>query len=141
MGVPDGIEHPVRSPKVDQYVSNTEEEDDDGHEFCGPGDRSSPFCLGDAEDRRDESSGMADPDEEDEVGDIDAPEDLSRQSGDGQSVPVLGDIGINPQDDEGSEDRNGDIESPSRLANGFKEGGIFTDDLLSLIHILLPFLE
>ncbi len=80
---------------------------------------------------------MADPDEEDEVGDIDAPEDLSRQSGDGQSVPILGDIGINSQDDEGSEDRNSDIESPSRLSDGFEEGCVFTNDLLSLVMPIL----
>jgi hypothetical protein len=76
---------------------------------------------------------VANSNEEDEVGDIDAPENLSRKPRDPQASSILSDIGIHSKEDQGTEDRNGDIESPPCLPDMFKENGVLSDDLLSLV--------
>ena len=77
---------------------------------------------------------MADSDEEDKVGDIDAPKNLSRKPSDPQASSILSDIGIESKEDKGTEDRNSDVEPPSALPNMFKENGVFSDDLLPLVQ-------
>ena len=84
---------------------------------------------------------MADPDEENKVRNIDSPEDLSGESGNGQPVSVLCDIRIQPQEDEGSQDGNRDVKTLSGLPHVFKENGILSNDLMSFIHHLLFLLD
>ncbi len=68
---------------------------------------------------------MADSDEEDKVRDVDSPKDRPGQSGDAQSLAVLVKVGpYRPQDD-GHEDRKGEIEGSACSPDGLKESGIF----------------
>ena len=109
MGKLDDVEHPVRPSQVHQDVSDTEEEDKDGDDFCGSGDRPSPFCLGETKDRRDECSRMADSDEKDKIGDINPPEDRPCKSGDAKSVAVLIEVGHDAPKDDGNQDEKGEV--------------------------------
>ena len=77
---------------------------------------------------------MADSDEEDEVGNIDSPKNLSRKPSHCQAGSILSDIGIESEEDEGSEDGNGNVETLSALPNMLKENGVLSDDLLPLVQ-------
>ena len=77
---------------------------------------------------------MADPDEEDKIGNVNAPENLSRKPCDRQAGSILSDICIKSEEDEGAEDGNGDVEPLPALRNMFKENGVFSDDLPSLVQ-------
>ena len=80
---------------------------------------------------------MADPDEEDKVRDVDAPEDLSRKSCDRQASSILGDVGIKSPENKGTEDGDGDVETLSGLPDVFKENPVFPNDLFSFVHDIL----
>ena len=55
--------------------------------------------VGHAEDRGDQRSGMADADEEDEIGDVEPPRDLVAHAGHDQTAPPLDAVGEHPPDD------------------------------------------
>ena len=84
---------------------------------------------------------MADPDEKDEIGNIDSPEDLSGESGNSQPGSVLGDVGIKSPENKGTEYGNGDVESLPALPDVFKELGFLSDNLLPFVHHLLFLLD
>jgi hypothetical protein len=84
---------------------------------------------------------VADPYEENKVRNIDSPEDLSGESGNGQPVSVLGDVGIKSPEDKSTEDGDCYVETLSGLPDVFKENRIFSNDLLSFVYHLLFLLD
>src|SRR3972149_11122573 len=77
---------------------------------------------------------MTDSYEEDEVGNINAPEDLPGKSGDSQSGSILGDVRIKSQKNKGDQDRNGDIKTFSRLPDMLKQYSVFSNDLCLFVY-------
>jgi hypothetical protein len=80
---------------------------------------------------------MTDPNEKYEVGNINAPENLPRKSGDSQSGSILGDVRIKSQKNKGDQDRNGDIKTFSRLPDMLKQYSVFSNDLCLCVHNIL----
>ena len=81
-------------------------------------------AFGETKDGRDECPRMADSDEEDEVGDIDAPEDRPCKSGHTQSMAILIKVGPYRPEDDGDEDGEGEIKGLSCLSDGLEQNGI-----------------
>ncbi len=134
LGKLDDIQHPVGPSEIHQDIAHTEKEDKNGDDFCRSGDRPSPFRLGETKDGRDECPRMADPDEEDEVGDIDSPEDRPRQSGHTQSMAVLIKVSPYRPEDDGDEDGEGEVEGLSCLSDGLKQNGVLFQSQLFFFH-------
>ena len=133
MGIPDGIEHSIRSSQIDQDTSDTEHQNENSGEFRKAADWPPPFRLEDAKDGRDECPGMTDSYEEYEVRNIDPPEDLPRKSGDSQSGAILGEVRIKSQKNKGDQDGNGDIKTFSCLPDMVKQDSVFSNDLCLLV--------
>ena len=79
---------------------------------------------------------MTDSDEEDKIGDIDAPEDGSGQTGDAKPLTILVDVGIHTPKDDSHEDAEGGIESLPRFPDRFKEDGILFQIEMLLFHYI-----
>ncbi len=80
---------------------------------------------------------MTDSYEENEVCDVDTPEDLPRKSGDSQSGAILGEVRIKSQKNKGDQDGNGDIKTFSRLPDMVKQYSVFSNDLCLFVHDIL----
>ena len=79
---------------------------------------------------------MADSDEEDEVGDIDPPEDRSDETGDSQPLAVLGEVGIDSPEDDHHENGGGKIKRFACLLDRLeKKGVLFYGELFFFHHI------
>ena len=73
MAVTEHVEHPIRPPEVEQDVADAEEQHQHRDHLGHPRDRPAPFGLAQPQDRRDQRAGVADADEEHEIGDVEAP--------------------------------------------------------------------
>jgi len=87
-------------------------------------DGPSPFGLCKAKNGRDERACMADTNKEDEIGDIDSPEDGSRKACNAQTVPILVLVRVDSPKDDRHEDQESEIKGPSRFADRFEQNSV-----------------
>ncbi len=103
----------VRPSHVDDDLQGPHNEGEDGDGFGHTCDRSSPFRAGHTQDGRNQSPGMADPDEKNKVDHIHAPVDRTLHARLSQAQLKLPEIHDNPPADHGQQHRNQRPEAPA----------------------------
>ena len=121
----DHVQHAVGASQIDEDVAHAEHNDHDRDDLSGSGDGSAPLGADDPQDRRNQRPGVTDPDEEDEVGDVEAPVDGSPESGDAQALTILRDVRIGAERHDAQKDRYRDIEARPRPQHGFQQDRVF----------------
>jgi len=83
------VEHPVRTPHVEDHVDRTDHESEYRDRLCHARDGPPPFLTRNTQDGGDQCSRMTDADKENEVRDINAPEHRAVEPGHLQAVSPL----------------------------------------------------
>ncbi len=111
----DNVEHTIGPSKIDDRLDCAEADDEDGDQLRRASDRTPPLGFAHPQNRGDQRTGVADPDEEDETDDVDAPVLGSIQSGSTQAIADLQVVGEDAPERHGGEQCRRDAEAARRL--------------------------
>ena len=110
--VAEQVQHAVGPSHVNHDHGAADAEGKNGDSLGHARDRRAPFGIGDAQDGRDQSAGVADADEENEIGNVQSPGDLVAHAGDDEPVPQLLDVGVESPKEYDDQESHPDIEPP-----------------------------
>ena len=135
VAVPQDVEHAVGPAQIQDHAAHAEEEDQDGDHLGGARDRAPPFRVRQPQDRRDQRAGVADADEEDEVGDVEAPVDRHVETGHGEAPAQLARVGEDAPRRDQQQDGRGGPERTARSLDGAQQADVLAE--LKLLHPIL----
>ena len=115
----DHVEDAIGAAEVEDHAGHAEEEHQHGDDLGRARDGAPPLRVRQAQDGGDQRAGVADADEEDEIRDVEAPEDRRVEAGHAEAAAQLRPPGEGAPQPDGQEDPGEDLEAPpGRLDRG-----------------------
>src|SRR3990172_13390819 len=136
--VPNDIEGTIRPPEIEEHIPHPEKEHEDSDHLGRPGDRPSPFSLAQAKDGGYQRPGMADPDEEHEIRDVEAPIDRSAQASGAKAMRELIEPGEDGPRGHRPERPRGNVKAFPGSENRLEKRGIRIVTMPSVRHTTPP---